>query len=527
MMSYLNQSFRAGLSLLAFMCLSLLLFAATAQAQQPTLPALPATCDYTSEPANISLTAQNIPAGFSTIYLLVNMTSGLIVQTNQTAPVFNGVSRGLYYAVPAHYSGSLNNASAGKLISDVYSTDQCLTYGSSLALKVCSPTCDYAAAPASVTFTAQSVPVGVNTSYVLVNTATNLIAQVSNTASFAAVPLGDYAITSVHYTGGPASGSLTALSVGNSLYDVTTQQANCLSVSNTLYIKVCNSPVAITGPLDGTTMATLNPVISGTATPGSSVTVTAPNGQSCVTTASTPGGTWTCSGITFPAGPTSVTATDGITTAVSNFTVASPPSLTVTGPVNVTTTTTPTISGTATPGSTVAITDPSGTTLCTTTASPSGTFACALTIPLPGGPNTLTVTASGPGGSISQPITFTAIVPCTTPSIGGVTSFTGNPLCSVSNAGAVTLSGQTGTVVKWQTSTNGGISWTDIAGTAGLTSYGFVNAANNQQFRAVVNSGNPAGGDTCVDANSTTITTTTSSVACTVDCNVLPSVIVK
>ena len=118
--------------------------------------------------------------------------------------------------------------------------------------------------------------------------------------------------------------------------------------------------------------------------------------------------------------------------------------------------------------------------------------------------------------------TSTAVCPCTTPSVGGVTSFTGNPLCIISNAGTITLSGQTGTVVIWQTSINGGLGWSNIAGTAGQTSYNFVNAANNQQFRAVVNSGG-----TCSDANSTVITTVTSAAACTVDCSVLPSVIVK
>ncbi|RYF78266.1 MAG: hypothetical protein EOO39_01885, partial [Cytophagaceae bacterium] len=318
MMSYLKDLHRAGYIIWTSLCLSLLFIGTAAQAQQPTLPALPATCDYTSEPANISLTAQNVPSGYSTVYLLVNMTSGQIVQTNATDPVFNGVARGLYYAVAAHYKGTLSNAQTGKLISEVVSSDLCLTYGPTLGLKVCAPGCDYTSAPSIVSFTANNVPGGVTTTYAMVDVATNLITQVSATASFSNVPAGDYAITSVHYTG-----SLTALTTGNRLYDVTTENANCLSVSNTLYVKVCNSPIAITGPLDGGTVASVNPPISGTSSPNASVTVTGGPGSTggpCVTTADA-SGVWSCSSITFPAGPASVTATDGTTTAVSNFTV--------------------------------------------------------------------------------------------------------------------------------------------------------------------------------------------------------------
>jgi hypothetical protein len=92
---------------------------------------------------------------------------------------------------------------------------------------------------------------------------------------------------------------------------------------------------------------------------------------------------------------------------VTSFTAAGAPTLTVTGPIGTTVTTTPTVSGTATPGSTIEIRDSNNVLLCTTTAQPNGNFACTLTSPLPVGPNTLRVTASGPGGSVSQSISFT------------------------------------------------------------------------------------------------------------------------
>ena len=98
----------------------------------------------------------------------------------------------------------------------------------------------------------------------------------------------------------------------------------------------------------------------------------------------------------------------------------------------------------------------------------------------------------------------TAIVVMTVtsaPSVGGTTSYAGGVLCSSTNTGTITLSGHTGNVVKWQTSTNGGTTWSDILNTT--TSYTFTNAVNNQQYRAVVNNC-PA----CLDALSSVTTIT-------------------
>ena len=117
------------------------------------------------------------------------------------------------------------------------------------------------------------------------------------------------------------------------------------------------------------------------------------------------------------------------------------------------------------------------------------------------------------GGSDSATVYLTVLPPsCTTPSVGGTTAYSGGALCSTSNSGVINLSGETGSIVKWQTSTNGGTNWTDLANTT--ATYNFINAANNQQFRAVVN----MGGD-CDDAFSSATTLTTTITVCIEICN--------
>jgi hypothetical protein len=104
---------------------------------------------------------------------------------------------------------------------------------------------------------------------------------------------------------------------------------------------------------------------------------------------------------------------------------------------------------------------------------------------------------------------------CPTPSVGGTTAFTGGTVCNTANSGVITLTGKTGNVVKWQTSTNGGTSWTDIANTTTTLNFTFTNAVNNQQYRAVVNNSGA-----CVDANSTATAISTSTAACSAACDV-------
>lgn len=83
----------------------------------------------------------------------------------------------------------------------------------------------------------------------------------------------------------------------------------------------------------------------------------------------------------------------------------------------------------------------------------------------------------------SLPITIT-ILPAT---VGGTVNG-GTTICSGSTSGLLTLSGNTGTVVKWQSSISPFSIWTDIATTG--TTYTSGVLTETTQFRAVVQSGN-------------------------------------
>ena len=67
--------------------------------------------------------------------------------------------------------------------------------------------------------------------------------------------------------------------------------------------------------------------------------------------------------------------------------------------------------------------------------------------------------------------------------VGGTVSG-GSTICAGSPSGQLTLSGQTGTVVKWQSSVSPFTTWTDIVNTA--TTYTTGVLAQTTQFRAVV-----------------------------------------
>ncbi|WP_370723035.1 hypothetical protein [Fibrella aquatica] len=188
-----------------------------------------------------------------------------------------------------------------------------------------------------------------------------------------------------------------------------------------------------------------------------------------------------------------------------------PPSLTISSPYNVVVNTTnPPISGTATPGASVTVLGP-GNQSCVTTASAAGSWTCTSLTFTPGS-QTVTAIASNTVGTSNVAVTsFTVATVCATPSVGGTATYSGGLLCSSSNAGTIQLTGQTGAVVTWQTSTNGGSSWTAIAGSSGKNSYNFLNAANGQQYRAVVNTSG-----SCSDAFSNPATISTSSSVCSI-----------
>jgi hypothetical protein len=83
--------------------------------------------------------------------------------------------------------------------------------------------------------------------------------------------------------------------------------------------------------------------------------------------------------------------------------------------------------------------------------------------------------------SSSKTITVTSGTP---PVGGGVSSSTHT---STTNSGTLTLSGYTGTIVKWQKSINDGVTWTDITNTA--STYSYTNITTKTLFRAQLQSG--------------------------------------
>lgn len=83
--------------------------------------------------------------------------------------------------------------------------------------------------------------------------------------------------------------------------------------------------------------------------------------------------------------------------------------------------------------------------------------------------------------STSKSITVTAGTPPTGGSVSSATHAT------ATNSGTLTLSGYTGTIVKWQRSVNNGVTWTDIINTA--ATYSYTNQTDGTLFRAQLQSG--------------------------------------
>ena len=83
--------------------------------------------------------------------------------------------------------------------------------------------------------------------------------------------------------------------------------------------------------------------------------------------------------------------------------------------------------------------------------------------------------------STSKLITVTTGTPPTGGSVSSATHAT------ATNSGTLTLSGYTGTVVKWQRSTNSGVTWADIVNTA--ATYSYTNQTDGTLFRAQLQSG--------------------------------------
>ncbi len=110
---------------------------------------------------------------------------------------------------------------------------------------------------------------------------------------------------------------------------------------------------------------------------------------------------------------------------------------------------------------------------------------------------TITLTLTTSGGSCGTSSTKTITVNATT--VGGTISSDAS-VCSGSNSATLTLSGHTGTVSKWQYSSDNWTTPVDINNTT--TSHAYLNLTSTTKYRAVVQSG------VCATANSSEATIT-------------------
>ncbi len=73
------------------------------------------------------------------------------------------------------------------------------------------------------------------------------------------------------------------------------------------------------------------------------------------------------------------------------------------------------------------------------------------------------------------------------PTVGGSIAPAVTAVCSGSNAGTLTLSGHTGSIIRWEFSTDGGVTWTNIANVT--TTQNYLNLVVSRLYRARIQSG--------------------------------------
>jgi len=185
------------------------------------------------------------------------------------------------------------------------------------------------------------------------------------------------------------------------------------------------------------------PVFTGTAEPNGTVKVNVDGVLYCTTTANG-AGNWTCTAATLlTVGSHAVSAV--VTDAANNTSPAATQALTIdtgapsapaiTSPALVNDTT-PTIAGTAEPGSTVTV-KVDGVTVCTDVVSASGAWSCRPTTPLTNGDHAVTATATDAANNVSPAASQTLTIDTTAPTAPVVTS----PANGASVGGTPTFAG--------------------------------------------------------------------------------------
>lgn len=138
------------------------------------------------------------------------------------------------------------------------------------------------------------------------------------------------------------------------------------------------------------------------------------------------------------------------------------------------------------------------TAVMTVTTAGTGVFiATGFTTP---GPSTITVTSLSSGVcNTNIAASNSVVITVSSPSVGGTVTG-GTTICAGATSAALSLTGQTGTVQKWQYSVNPFSTWNDITNTTNTYTSGSL--TETTQFRAVVQNG------VCTAANSAAATVT-------------------
>ncbi|MBN8821866.1 MULTISPECIES: Ig-like domain-containing protein [unclassified Spirosoma] len=245
---------------------------------------------------------------------------------------------------------------------------------------------------------------------------TNLTPTVSGTVTANSsvtltAPGGQSCVVSDGGTGNWSCNSLTLLAGPVTLTAVVRNSVGPGNTATVSFTAVAPPTIVITSPALSA-QTNQSPIVSGTATSGASVTVTSPNGSSCVTTADG-SGNWSCSSITVPTGPVTLTATagnvGGRTTTTTTFTANPPPTIAIQSPTAGTQiSNSPTVSGTATPSASVTLLGPNSQSCVTTANASTGAWSCS-SFALPAGPVTLTATASNIGGTATATASYSVL----------------------------------------------------------------------------------------------------------------------
>jgi len=91
---------------------------------------------------------------------------------------------------------------------------------------------------------------------------------------------------------------------------------------------------------------------------------------------------------------------------------------------------------------------------------------------------------TGPGCQTSSTVNITVNIP----TAGGITTAANPaPTCAGSNTGQINLTGQTGNILRWESSTNNGVNWQQIANTTASLTY--LNLTQTTLYRAIVQNG--------------------------------------